>query len=327
MAQASRGGDFERALAQGMVLPKGSCESAFSKELLRRRAKPELKENFEQEDGTVPSVLYRGVGLSGSLIAKILGSAPQHVMAAWTYTRLQEDLPPALQHSSLSALHVRERIYASLMSTLQVPPGVPPEDVPKIEVFQLLELSEDAMKNTIVGSDRSQIVSRSLSVSSSFAQAYTYAKLNVSAEKIGLVLAFTNIPGRGMPVVNKEWVIFSHIPKNTQLEAYLIFPKGEGVAKPKLGGTVFYDFAGYDLFRMRSAGTQWDGRLSVARCDEYVSQSGQALPTCHDEAFASQALDPSFPEGLRELIHEVKDEAAYRSSSEVEQGSEGCRSL
>ena len=119
LVKVSRDAALEDLLTKLGVLPVGTCEDAFTSKLNSRAKLEENAVFFKQSDGSVPNLLYRGVGLPDAIVAQIISVQPQHVLATWSYSKLRSAISLGQQQSTLSAIIVREKICQSLLSTLE----------------------------------------------------------------------------------------------------------------------------------------------------------------------------------------------------------------
>lgn len=311
VVETAREAELEETLTKNKVLPVGSCEHAFIDEMLVRQKKPLTQRFFQHDDGFVPEVLYRGTALADAEVARLLGPDPQHVVTSWAYFKAQQALDPKRQDSTLAALGLREKIFASLMNEWKAASKVRPEQAENAELIPMLNLHLEAMSKTLVGVDRSQITARGFSSSATFYDSYSYAKMNVSPQKIGLVLSYRNKLGRSLYVTSSEWVTFSHVPKSDQIEAYLVVPRSDAVVSAEENSTVFYVYRdGYEVYRVKGFSPKGLSGLRLARCtlseNWYLErQNSGERPSCPSDVSAAEIKDPSLPERLKDLLAQV----------------------
>jgi len=164
------------------------------------------------------------------------------------------------------------------------------------------ELRSEAISNTLVGTDRTNISSRAFSSSSDFAQTYRYALMNLSPENVGRILSYQNTPGRSMHVLENEWGTFSHVRKTDHFETYLMIPVGEPARENEMNGSTFYICRDYDLFRIANPGWRNTRDLKVAKCNPIQISSVPNSPTRQNEFSTSQIACQDFSERAKKIV-------------------------
>ena len=139
--------------------------------------------------------------------------------------------------------------------------------------------------------------------------------MNVSPDQTGLVLSYRNQPGRSIYVLEQEWGTFSHVPKEHQIEGYLILPRGIATLLSEDNGVRFYGYReGYDLYRVRRINpTNRNGdTVKVARCvvdprELTVITASRNMPTSPEERSIRDLVSGEVPDRLQAILAQIGD--------------------